>query len=301
MIEPVISVVIPAFNAANYLGEAIDSVLAQSAGNIEVIVVDDASTDGTAAVAGKYGARLRLVQQKNTGVSGARNRGVRESIGRYVAFLDADDTWLPGKIEKQLSALEASRHAGVCSAACLVTDQNLKPIVVEINHRKASALEDLLLLGNVVGSVSSALIERRLLLEAGGFDPTFSHCADWEFWIRLARRTEFVYLPEALVTYRQHGTNMSRQIRTLEEESFRLLVAAFADPSTPPSLVAQRSRAFGRNWMALAGCYFNEHRFQDFARCALKAVTNDPRQLARMLSFPYRRLAGGSDWRRVIQ
>jgi GT2 family glycosyltransferase len=181
-----------------------------------------------------------------------------------------------------------------------VTDRDLKPISIEPSSRKASALEDLLLLGNVVGSPSSPLIERRLLLEVGGFDRAYSHCADWELWVRLARKTEFLYIPEPLVTYRQHGGNMSRQIETLERESRSLLDAAFGDPELPPAVRALRARSMGRNWMVLAGAYFNARRYVDFGRCATRALLLDPSQIKRLFSFPRRRLAGVSDWRRDL-
>lgn len=295
-----ISVVTPAFNAAPYLAQAIDSVLAQTIGDLEIIVVDDGSTDDTARVAAAYGSRVLYLYQSNQGVSTARNRGLKHCRGDLVGFLDADDTWMPQKIKRQLEALTAAPHARMCYTARLVTDRDLKPISIEFSSRKASALEDLLLLGNVVGSPSSPLIDRRLLLEVGGFDPAYSHCADWELWVRLAGKTEFLYLPEPLVTYRQHGGNMSRQIETLERESRSLLEAAFDDPELPPAMRALRARSMGRNWMILAGAYFNAQRYTDFGRCAARALLMDPFQVRRLLSFPRRRLAGGSDWRRDL-
>jgi glycosyltransferase involved in cell wall biosynthesis len=294
----VISVVIPAFNAAAFLGQAIDSVLAQSAEEVEVIVVDDGSTDGTAAIAQSYGSEVHYIHQINQGMAGARNRGLQECRGDFVGLLDADDTWMPGKLGKQIDALNDSPRARVCYTACLVTDRNLHPIAVELSPRKGTALEDLLLMGNVVGSVSSALIEGRVLAEVGGFNPRLSHCADWELWVRLARRTEFVCLPEPLVTYRQHGANLSRHIAILERESFQVLDAAFADPETPAPLKARQRRALARNWMVLAGCYFNAGCFRDFFRCVAHAVQLDPLLIRRLLQFPYRRLVGTSDWRR---
>src|SRR5271170_4573943 len=131
MAAPLISVVIPAYNAAAYLGAAVESVLAESTGNIEVVVVDDGSTDNTSGVASEYSSRIRYIRQANKGIAGARNRGIAESCGTLVGLLDADDTWLPGKVAKQLSALAANNGARVCYSACVITDRDLKPIVVE--------------------------------------------------------------------------------------------------------------------------------------------------------------------------
>lgn len=134
----------------------------------------------------------------------------------------------------------------------------------------------------------------------GGFDAGLSHCADWDLWIRLARRTDFVYLPEALVTYRQHGSNLSRQISVLERESVKVLQAAFADPATPEPLKRRRVRSMGRQKMVLAGCYFNAGLYRDFLRCTASALATDPLQLVRLAGFPYRRLTGTSDWRQKL-
>src|SRR5690349_12299252 len=104
---PEVSVVIPAFNAARYLPAALDSVLNQTARNLEILVVDDGSTDETEALLSRYGPPVHYLRQENQGVSVARNLGIKQSRGRFVGFLDADDTWLPHKLERQLETLVA--------------------------------------------------------------------------------------------------------------------------------------------------------------------------------------------------
>lgn len=155
MTEALVSVVIPAYNAAPYLGDAINSVLDQSYKRIDLIVIDDGSTDETAAIAFGFGERVRCIQQANRGMAGARNRGIAECRGDFVALLDADDTWMPTKLAKQMEALSAAPTFGACYTAFLVTDADLKPIHVQESPRRGTVLEDLLSLGNVVGSVSS--------------------------------------------------------------------------------------------------------------------------------------------------
>jgi hypothetical protein len=183
----------------------------------------------------------------------------------------------------------------------VVADEELRPIHVQGSERAASALEDLLFRGNVVGSVCTPLIERTLLEQVGGFDPEMSHCADWDLWVRLARHTEFLFLAEPLVTYRQHGSNLSRRIEPLEKDSLRVLEKAFADPSTPEGLQRRADQAWGRTWMMLAGCYYHVRRFRDFLRCTVKALSWDPAQAARLVLYPWRRLRGTSDWRRQFR
>ncbi|HTP29385.1 MAG TPA: glycosyltransferase family A protein, partial [Anaeromyxobacteraceae bacterium] len=128
---PVVSVVIPAYNAEAYVAAAVDSVLAQSFRDFELIAVDDGSSDSTGARLRAYRDSLRYIRQPNGGVSRARNRGVEESQGRWVAFLDADDVWLPGKLGKQMGALRDRSDCRACYTAVTVADAMLRPMAVE--------------------------------------------------------------------------------------------------------------------------------------------------------------------------
>jgi glycosyltransferase involved in cell wall biosynthesis len=286
---PTVSVVIPTYNSAPYLREAVDSVLAQTFRDLEVIVVDDGSTDGTANVIESYGSSIGYVQQPNSGVSVARNKGVAESAGRYVAFLDADDAWLPKKLATQLEALRGARGYGLSYTALLVTDADLNPVGVRRANVHGPALESLLLHGSSMGGGSSTVLcERELFLEAGGFDSDLSQCADWDMWIRLAGKTDFLYIDEPLVRYRQHGQSMSNDPRLLEDDSMRVLDKGFAMPGIDPTLVARRRQALARNYMVLAGTYFQARRYRDFVRCAAQSVSRDPRRAGYLAGFPFR-------------
>lgn len=301
---PEVSVIIPAYNAGRYVGAAIQSVLAQTHRDFEILVVDDGSEDDTAAVVEAFGAPVRLLRQANAGVSEARNHGLRVATGRYVAFLDADDTWFPEKLERQVSTLLVHEGFRACYSAFLAVDDQLSPLGVRRSSRRASVVEDLLLRGNVVGSICTVLVERELFDAVGGFDPALSQCADWDMWVRLGTLTDFHYLDEPLVTYRQHDTNMSRNPALLERDSLRVLEKAFELPGLPEHVRSKRRRAFGRNYMVLAGTYFVAGRPSDFARCALRSLALDPRQASYLLRFPLRRAArrlrasrdGAADW-----
>jgi glycosyltransferase involved in cell wall biosynthesis len=288
---PEVSVVIPTYNTAHYLGEAIDSVLIQSFRDIDILVIDDGSTDETEALMCRYGPPVRYIRQPNGGVAAARNRGIAEARGRYVAFLDADDVWQPQKLERQLAAL-AKQHsnARICYTAFIAVTTDLIPLGKHPSQRSGTVLEDLLTLGNVVGTPSTVLVERTLMTEEGGFDPALSQCADWDLWVRLAAVTDFAYVDEPLVGYRQHGNNMSRNAPLLEQDSVRVLEKGFAMPQLPASLRARRALAFARNYMVLAGSYFHAGRYRDFLRCATRAIELDARQLGYLFAFPVRRL-----------
>ena len=284
-----VTVVIPSYNSAKYVGAAIESVLAQTYPSVDVIVVDDGSKDDTASVVARYDpARVRYIRQENAGVAVARNRGIEESRTRWIGFLDADDTWYPEKLARQMKILHSDPTVRFCYSAFTVVDNDLKPLGVGRSPRQGTALEDLLLRGNVVGSICTVICDRELLLAAGGFDPRLSQCADWNMWVKVAQFTEFVYIDEPLVTYRQHETNMSRNAPLLEKDSLLVLEHGFGLEKLPAELRARRREAFARNYTVLAGTYFRAHEYGSFVRCGLRAVTMQGSQLKYFVSYPIR-------------
>jgi glycosyltransferase involved in cell wall biosynthesis len=285
---PKVSVIIPTYNSASYVVEAVDSVLAQTYQDFEILVIDDGSTDNTADVIKKYDGRVRYIPQHNGGVAAARNNGIAESKGEYIAFLDADDTWFPSKLELQMAAIAERADARLCYSAFLSVTADLKPIGIRRSERWGTALEDLLLHGNVIGSICTVIAEASLLKSSGGFDRALSQCADWDMWVRLAAKSEFAYIDEPLVTYRQHDSNMSRNAPLLEKDSLRVLEKGFAMTQLPLSLRSRKRAAFARNFMVLAGTYFHAGHFRDFVRCAWRAISMDAKQLQYLLAFPVR-------------
>jgi len=200
-LEPrLVSIVIPAWNAARSLPRAIDSVLAQTWARREIIVVDDGSTDNSLALLAGYGDQVRVVSQANGGPAAARNRGLRETQGQYVAFLDADDHWLPEKLERQVALINARPDLGFCSTATAVVDMQGEPVRDWSCCDAAEPLLETLFMHSaaVSGSTSGVLARRELLLEAGGFDARLRGFEDPDLWIRLAARTGYACIPEAL-------------------------------------------------------------------------------------------------------
>jgi glycosyltransferase involved in cell wall biosynthesis len=285
---PEFSAVIPAFNASSWIAEAIDSALAQRGHELEVVVVDDGSTDDTAAIVSRFGSRVSLQTQRNRGVASARNHGARLARGRYLAFLDADDAWAPEKLLRQAQALAAQPEAQLSYTAFRVVDEDGRETEQRGGGPAERILERLLLEGNVVGTPSSVACERQLFLDSGGFDVSLSQCADWELWIRLALRTPFARVAEALVTYRRHSMSMSRDVGLLEGDSLRTLGKAFDEPALPPALRERRREAYGRLYLVLAGSYFQAGRYRAFARCAVRCLQTQPKNLGYMAAFPVR-------------
>jgi teichuronic acid biosynthesis glycosyltransferase TuaG len=285
---PEVSVIIPAYNAAHYLAEAVDSVLRQSFQDFEILVIDDGSTDDTEELMRGYRTKVRYLRQQNSGVAIARNHGIEQSRGRYIAFLDADDTWAAHKLERQLTAMADHKDYRICYSAFTITGPDLTPISVSRSRRQAHALEDILLRGNVIATPTTVMGERALFVESGGFDSALSQCADWDMWVRLAALTDFLYIDEPLAWYRRHGANMSRNASLLEQDSFRVLEKGFAMEGVADRLRARRRFAFARNYMVVAGTHFHAGNYRAFARCAARAVIMDFRQASYLMAFPVR-------------
>lgn len=204
---PEVSVVLPTYNRRRLVQETIDSVLRQKFADLELIVVDDGSTDDTGrTLTDRYGPLIRYVYQENAGESAARNHGIALSRGKYVGFVDSDDLWHPDKLKRQVEILEANPLVG------LVSTQAFWINYLGLQLRKApdgaSRQDDViswaeLVLDNVIaGGGSSSLIRRECLVKAGGFDQAIRFGEEWDLWIRIARDYRVVQIPTPLVYYR---------------------------------------------------------------------------------------------------
>src|SRR5829696_3493106 len=206
-----VSVVIPCYNQAHFMGEAIESVLTQSYQDLEVIVVDDGSKDTTAEVGSAYATedrRVRLIRQPNKGLAGARNRGLAEASGEYVVFLDSDDRLLVEALEVGVRELESHRE-------CAFVSGTLRHITVDgaPTWVKPSAYVDdhyvALLRRNYVGTPATVMFRKWVFGETGGFDSSVDAAADWDLYLRIARRFPIYHHGELVAEYRRHGATMS--------------------------------------------------------------------------------------------
>lgn len=229
---PRVSVLIPAYNHARFLPEALSGVLAQSFRDCEVLVVDDGSTDSTREVVANFAPQVRYLHQENAGQSRARNMGIRHTTGEYVAFLDADDRWYPGKIAAQVAYLDAHPDVGVVFTKFLVTDEAGQPLYLYPHAFRyyASAFEKLLVWP--YGSMNTAMVRRACLEKIGLFDENLTGAEDWDLWLRLAPHYGFGYIDGVLATYRQSAGSQSRgRMAQVAPEMFRrVLDKLFANP-----------------------------------------------------------------------
>ena len=235
-----VSVVIPAYNAARFLPDALDSVGAQTLPPAEVLVIDDGSTDATGALAQSHPVGARLIRQANAGSAAARNRGLHAATARYVAFLDADDVWEPDKLARQLAALAASGAAWAYTDAWWIGADGERHGRWGTTHPSPSGnVAAALLRGNFVVQ-SSVVAERAALLVVGGIPETrpghASISEDWGLWLRLATDYPVVSVPAPLVGLRQHDGRKTATMDLDAALAARLGVVARAVARAPEAL-----------------------------------------------------------------
>lgn len=225
-----LSVIIPVFNGADTLSETLDSVLAQTWQDWEMIVVNDGSTDSTLAVVesyrqrhGELGDRLQVLSFANAGVSISRNRGLAAAQGQYISFLDADDLWTADKLERQLQALQAQPQAALAYSFTAWIDEQGNPLGEQIAQRREGEVYGALLLRDFIASGSNPLICRSALEAVGGFDPDLSHGEDWDLWLRLAREFPVVCVPEPQVLYRKRPISASSNLSAMVCQSLAII------------------------------------------------------------------------------
>jgi glycosyltransferase involved in cell wall biosynthesis len=207
---PLVSVVIPTYNRWPMLGEAIESVLTQSYRSFELIVVDDGSTDRTRDELSRWGAELQVVSQPRKGVATARNLGVSIAAGRYIAFLDSDDIWLPRKLEIQWAFVEENPGNEICQTEEIWLRHGLR-VNPKAKHRKTSGDIFRRSLELCLVSPSAVMLTKDLFVATGGFDETFPVCEDYDLWLRIAVARPVLLVPAALVIKRGgHADQLSR-------------------------------------------------------------------------------------------
>ncbi len=221
---PVVSVIIPAYNRAGMLIEAVESVLAQTYSDYELIIIDDGSTDETQALLKSFRQPLSVYGQENRGVSAARNKGAALAKGKYLAFLDSDDLWLPDKLNRQMNFFHQNQAALICQTEeiWIRRGQRVNP---KNRHQKPSGRIFLPSLSLCLVSPSAVMIRKDLFEEMHGFDESLPACEDYDLWLRISCRYPIYLLDEALIIKRgghagqlSAGTGLDRyRIRSLQK------------------------------------------------------------------------------------
>jgi glycosyltransferase involved in cell wall biosynthesis len=246
------STLIPVYNGKEYIASAIDSALGQKDVSVEVIVIDDGSTDETPEILRSYGDSIRVLRQKNGGHVNARNNGSELAKGEWLAFLDADDEWLPEKLARQLARADTE-------TAVIYTDRWNFGTIDRVAERQSDGVtllegdvfEDLLM-GNFI-TVSSVIIRKDVFEQLGKFDEDMKVCEDWDLWLRYSGGGGKIGLcPEPLMRFRWHPTSMSTNQERMCHGRMKVLEKALASPRGQKVPAALARRGYANVWKCSA-------------------------------------------------
>ncbi len=276
---PLISVIIPAYNAEKTIKETINSVLNQTFSDFELIVINDGSKDATLEIISQItDPRLKVISYNNAGASVSRNRGFRNSIGEFIAFLDADDLWTPDKLAAQLAALKNHPECDVAYSWTDCIDESSQFLrrggYTTVNGDAYAHL----LLSDILENGSSPLIRRQAFLDIGGFDESLPAGQDWDLYLRLAVKHQFVTVPKTQILYRVSSDSLSANHEKLETGSLRVIAKAFAQ--APESLQYLKPYSLSNLYKYLSFKVLQEPPSSKKGLVAMKliwnAVKNDP-------------------------
>ncbi len=254
---PTTSVIIPTHNHAVYLSTAIESVLAQTSADWELIIVDDGSTDDTADVVSDFiDHRIKYIQQPNQGLATARNTGLTTSRGKYVAFLDADDVFLPKKLETQANQLDRCPGIGLVAGGWYYTDVfgSVTSEATPWNWKGCDLLDIDTFLRTCPFIVNCVLVRRDWVVRLGGFDHQFRRVEDWDLWLRLAHAgCEMAWTTVPVCQYRLHSSNMTKDVVAQTKMTIAMLDKFYSTGDFPVSTMTQRGLAYARIHLRGAG------------------------------------------------
>lgn len=244
---PEVSVIIPTFNRDHLLEKAICSVLQQTYENFELIIVDDNSKDNTSGLVSKIkDKRLKYIKhEKQKGGSESRNTGVAASSGKYLAFLDDDDEWLPDKLQLQIDLFKQNPDAGLVYSGYYYVEAKTNSVFREFRPEKKGMLDDRLLQENCVGTTSTAVVRKDCFEDVGGFDANLRGCQDWDLWIRIARRFPIDYVAKPLVRFLNHDVRITHDVNAKIQGKERLLDKIFPLVKDKPKVLSNHLFVIG--------------------------------------------------------
>ena len=289
-----VSIVIPAYNHARFLGQAIESVLAQTHPQVELIVLDDGSTDGTREVLAKYAGRFHCESQANMGQAATLNKGWAMARGEILGYLSADDYLRPQAVRRSLDALVADRKAVLVYPDFEHVDENSKKI--DVVRTPEFSYADMVL-KSVCPPGPGALFQRSAYQAAGGWNPALRRIPDFEFWLRLALAGPFRRIPEALACYRVHGAaqSFSAVDEARADEIIGAIGAILSNLAVPEDIRLRRAQAEASALLHAARLHLLSGRTGTALARIAAAVRCDP--LAALRPRSYRLILSGLWWR----
>ena len=273
-----VSAVMPSYNRDRYVAEAVDSALSQGFEGLEVVVVDDGSTDGSRAALERFGDRIRTEFRANAGQSATVNRAVELARGEYVALLDNDDAWLPGKLAREIPLLDADPGAAILYAAVEMMDAEGRAIPDPRPPRRTPS-------GEVLGDLCdenflrtpTVIFRRAPFLEAGGYDPSLRYTNDWDMWLRIATGRRVLRDPVVSARYRLHGVQLVKNRLPLAEERVKVLERHLPRiERDAPAFAGRARRALAMRCLKLARLRLRDGRGDEAKELAARALALAP-------------------------
>ncbi len=274
-----VSVIIPAYNCSTYIDKAIESVFTQTYRDFEIIVVDDGSSDTTAEEVKKY-EKIHYKWQKNSGPAAARNLGIKEASGEYIAFLDADDVWLPKKLELQVAKFEQndSIKLVVCGRYDYGINGQITEWIPKLNDYSKNELMNRLLFRNILGGCSTIMVRKSCLHNIGAFDTSLQVAEDWDLWMRIVKEHEIasIDLPLLKYTIRKDSQSFYGE-RNLQNELFFLNKIFSENPLSYSKLL--KRKAYSYRYLSAAIAYKETKDISKVKKCLYDCFNAYPLQL----------------------
>lgn len=286
---PAVSVVIPVYNAEEFISETLESVLAQTYKDWEIITVNDGSKDRSLAILKKYkkrlGPRMRIIDQKNAGVSAARNRAIRAARGRYIAFLDHDDLWDPTKLEKQVGLFEKNRKLGLVYSDTCVIDARGKLKRRSLLHGRAyrGDVFHQMLDYNFI-SMSAVMVTKQALKKVGLFNPKYRTVEEYDLWLRITREFPADLVAEPLERYRVHGGMFSRFVELSAQEELEIVGNWLKKHRTTREF---RKKRYARIYFRTGWALYRQGEFKKSVRWFRRAMRKSPSYYKTYIALPF--------------
>lgn len=279
--SPLVSIVIPVFNAATTISASLESVFAQTLQDFEIIVIDDGSTDATVSVIDEFKYPcIQCYSYPNAGPAASRNKGLRQAKGQFIAFLDADDIWYPSKLMDQVNCLKQNPLAALVYGWVDYVDAENQFICSDSHPKFSGDVYKQLLIHNFIVSGSNTMIRKTVLTSVGGFDESLLAVEDWELHTRIAVNFHLICLPQVVVRYRQSETSLSNQLVVMQH-AFEQANGKIFDKA-PEELAYLKSSSTTSFYLYLATRafqgQFNISRYLLGLCYALVAFTANPKQ-----------------------
>jgi glycosyltransferase involved in cell wall biosynthesis len=275
MSSSLVSVVIPTYNSAEYIEEALNSVFEQTFNEFEIIVIDDGSTDNTRTILDKYSGRIKYFYQNNKGPAGARNHGIEEVTGKYIAFLDADDIWMPAKLEKQVALFRQREGLGmVTTGVCSFDDKGVFGFSTDKREKlmQGDIARNIFLKSDI--GTPTVMVPKIVFDKVGLFEENIRYGEDDNMWIRIASHYDVELIDEALVKVRNHPRRATRDQLELQQavlENIQMLKTKYGDvvrrriEKAIPRKISQVQFAIGYN-------HYERGNFREARKAFLRAA-----------------------------